>query len=137
MRDQAVASLTDIAAVEQRTQAAVAYSRASACLFLWGQLVAAGSMLNQAFPGQPPWSYLLAPAGHDRIAVFWATLMMMPYVIAGLWLGPIFSICGLAGTGLCFGAFFFAGTWLHVWIGATYGACLVLAGLGLKRLGAS
>ncbi len=83
------------------------------------------------------WSYLLAPAGHDRIAVFWATLMMMPYVIAGLWLGPIFSICGLAGTGLCFGAFFFAGTWLHVWIGATYGACLVLAGLGLKRLGAS
>ena len=59
------------------------------------------------------WSYLLAPAGHDRIAVFWATLMMMPYVTAGLWWGPLFAVCGLVGTGLSFAAFFFAGPWLQ------------------------
>jgi hypothetical protein len=155
-RDQAIASLADIAAVEHKTHAAVAYSRASAYLFLWGPLVAMGAALNQFFPDEAAaiwlgidavgfagsfaialnrrregtrgrvdwrlvatflifaaygiaWSCLFAPAGHERIAVFWATLMMMPYVIAGLWLGPLFSVCGLVGTVLSFGAFAFAG----------------------------
>ena len=82
------------------------------------------------------WSYLLAPAGHDRLAVFWSTLMMMGYVVAGLWRGPFFAVCGLVGTALSFAAFFFAGPWLHLWIGAIYAFGFVLGGLWLYRIGA-
>jgi hypothetical protein len=82
------------------------------------------------------WSYLLAPAGHDRIAVFWSTLMMMGYVVAGLYVGPLFALLGLAGTAVSFAAFFFAGQWLHLWIGATYVFGLMFGGVLLRRLGA-
>ncbi|MCQ4189414.1 hypothetical protein [Methylocystis suflitae] len=82
------------------------------------------------------WSHLLAPAGHDRLAVFWSTLMMMGYAVAGLWRGPLFAVCGLIGTVLSFTAFFFAGPWLHLWIGAIYAFGFVLGGLWLDRLGA-
>lgn len=183
LHDRATSSLAEIAAVERRTKAALAYRRASAFLILWGVLVAAGAGVNQVFPDRSEviwcgvdvtgllgtcvialrrghsgqqgragwqlianflvlgaygvaWSYLLAPAGHDRLAVFWSSLMMMGYVVAGLWQGPLFAICGLIGTALSFVAFFFAGAWLHVWIGAIYAVGFVLGGLWLYRLGA-
>ena len=183
-RGQATNALAEIAAVERRTKAAVAYRRASAFLVLWGALVAVGAALNQILPDRSEviwygvdaiglagtcvialrrrarhealdrtgweiiasflvlgaygvaWSYLLAPAGHDRLAVFWSTLMMMGYVVAGLWRGPLFAVCGLVGTALSFTAFFFAGTWLHLWIGAIYAFGFALGGLWLYRIGA-
>lgn len=80
------------------------------------------------------WSYLLAPVG--RLAVFWSTLMM-DYVVAGLWQGPLFAVCGLIGTALSFVAFFFvAGPWLHAWIGMIYAVGFALGGLWLYRIGA-
>lgn len=183
MHDRAAGSLAEIAVVERRTKAALAYRRASAFLVLWGVLVAIGAGLNQGFPERyeaiwygvdavgllgtclfafnrarasaddravwqviasfvvlgaygVAWSNLLAPAGHDRLAVFWSTLMMMGYVVAGLWQGPLFAICGLVGTALSFAAFFFAGPWLHVWLGAIFALAFVLGGLWLYRLGA-
>lgn len=180
VQEQALASLEEIGTVERRTRTALAYRPASAFLILWGEVVAAGALLNQAFPeASAPngvdatglagsvaiavsrlrrgaraalnsrfvasfavflaygvaWSYLPAPAGNDRIAVFWATLVMVPSVIAGLWWAPLFAFCGLIGTALSFAAFF-AGPWLHLWIGLTFGAAFVLGGLLLRRLGA-
>lgn len=181
-REQAVNALAEIATVERRTRAAVAYRRASTLLILWGVLVALGSGVNQVLPDRSAaiwygtdaiglvvtvaialrrpwrspatrdswqifgiflvlltygiaWSYLLAPVGHDRLAVFWATLMMMGCVIAGLWRGPFFAVCGLIGTALSFAAFFLAGPWLHLWIGVTYGVGFVLGGFWLRHLG--
>jgi hypothetical protein len=143
-RGEATGALAEIAAVERRTKAAIAYRRASAFLILWGALVTIGAALNQILPDRSEviwygvdaiglvgtclialrrarhgaldrrgweiiasflvlgaygvaWSYLLAPAGHDRLAVFWSTLMMMGYVVAGLWRGPFFAVCGLVG----------------------------------------
>ena len=183
MHDRAAGALAEVAAVERRTKAALAYRRASAFLILWGVLVTIGAGLNQAFPDQSEaiwygvdavgllgtcviafnrarastderagwrviasffvlgaygvaWSHLLAPAGHDRLAVFWSTLMMMGYVVVGLWQGPLFAVCGLVGAMLSFAAFFFAGPWLHVWLGAIYGVAFVLGGFLLYRLGA-
>lgn len=183
-RGQATNALAEIAAVERRTKAAVAYRRASAFLVLWGALVAVGAALNQILPDRSEviwygvdaiglagtcvialrrrarhealdhtgweiiasflvlgaygvaWSYLLAPAGHDRLAVFWSTLMMMGYVVAGLWRGPLFAVCGLVGTAASFAAFFFAGPWLHLWIGAIYAFGFALGGLWFYRIGA-
>jgi hypothetical protein len=82
------------------------------------------------------WTYLFAPASHNQIAVFWSTLMMMGLVVAGLWRGPLFALCGLAGTALCFAAFFFAGEWLHLWIGFVYAIGIALGGAWLYRIGA-
>jgi hypothetical protein len=81
------------------------------------------------------WTYLFAPASHDQIAVFWSTLMMMGLVVAGLWRGPLFALCGLAGTALCFAAFFYAGEWLHLWIGFVYAVGVALGGVWLYRIG--
>jgi hypothetical protein len=181
-RDGAAGSLAQIAIVERRTRAALAYRRAGAFLILWGVLVAVGAGISQARPDQTEaiwygvdaagllgtaaitlyrrrigtfdragwriivgflvlgaygvaWSCLLAPAGHDRLAVFWATLMMLGYVIAGLWQGPLFAVLGLVGTAMSFAAFVFAGAWLHAWIGATYVVAFVLGGFWLYRHG--
>lgn len=180
---EAASSLSEIAAVERRTKAALAYRGASVFLILWDALVACGAWLTQAFPGQreviwhgidaaglfgscaiaasrfrepaqeqavlraiagfvvlgvygAAWADLFAPAGHERIAVFWAALMMMGYVVAGLWQGPLFAVLGLLGTALSFAAFLLAGSWLHLWIGAIYAAGFVPGGVWLRRLGA-
>lgn len=180
-QERAASSLSEIAVIERRTKAALAYRRASAFFILWGVLVTIGAGLNQVFPDRSQviwygidaigvlgtcaiafyrarasaeraswriitsflvltaygvaWSYLLAPAGHDRLAVFWSTLMM-GYVVAGVWQGPLFMILGLTGTAFSFAAFVFAGPWLHVWIGAVHAVAFVLVGLRLHGLGA-
>lgn len=82
------------------------------------------------------WSYLLAPAGHDRLAVFWSTLMMMGYVVIGVWEGPLFTILGIVGTVLSLVAYFLAGPWLHLSIGAIFVLAFMLGGLLLHRQGA-
>ncbi|RTL80254.1 MAG: hypothetical protein EKK29_19700 [Hyphomicrobiales bacterium] len=81
------------------------------------------------------WSYLLAPAGHDRLAVFWSTLMMMGYVVIGVWQGPLFVTLGVGGTVLSLAAYFLAGCWLHLWIGGIFVLAFVLGGLLLHRQG--
>jgi hypothetical protein len=81
------------------------------------------------------WSYLLAPAGHDRLAVFWSTLMMMGYVVIGVWQGPLFAILGVGGTVLSLAAYFLAGPWLHLWIGVIFVLAFVLGGLLLHHHG--
>lgn len=82
------------------------------------------------------WSYLLAPAGHDRLTVFWSTLMMMGYVVIGVWQGPLFVALGVGGTVLSLATYFLAGPWLHLWIGAIFVLAFVLGGLLLYRQGA-
>ena len=48
--DDAAASLSEIAAVEQRTRRTVAYARSSASFILWGVLVAIGYTFGHFFP---------------------------------------------------------------------------------------
>ncbi|MBG0808352.1 hypothetical protein IY145_03055 [Methylosinus sp. H3A] len=51
-RDGAAGSLAQIAIVERRTRAALAYRRAGAFLILWGVLVAVGAGISPAHPDQ-------------------------------------------------------------------------------------
>jgi hypothetical protein len=183
LHGHAASALTEIADVERRTRAALAYRSAGAFFVLWGVLVGVGAGLDQTFSGWSgiiwpgvdaiglagtcaiafhrlagsaqareawrsiasflvlglyglAWTYLFAPAEHERIAMFWSTLMMMGLVVAGLWRGPLFALCGLAGTALCFVAYLFGGEWFHLWIGAIYAIGVATAGVWLYQIGA-
>lgn len=82
------------------------------------------------------WSFLFAGVDLRRMAVFWATLMMFGYVVAGLWRGQVLSLCGLAISAFAFAGYFLAGAWFPLWMAATYGGGLIAGGLWLRRVGA-
>lgn len=82
------------------------------------------------------WSFLFAGTDPRRMAVFWATLMMCGYVMAGLWRGYALMLCGLAISALAFAGYFLAGGWFALWMAATYGGGLIAGGLWLRRVGA-
>jgi hypothetical protein len=60
---EAASSLQDIAAVEQRTRAAVFYAGSSAIFVMWGVLVACGYGLSEVYPRSARMIWLIISAG--------------------------------------------------------------------------
>jgi hypothetical protein len=67
--------------------------------------------------------------------VFWPNVFMLGIVIAGLWLGRFFMLCGLSVTALSVVGYFFAGEWFDLWMAAANGGGLIACGLALRRMG--
>jgi hypothetical protein len=179
--DDAAASLSEIAAVEQRTRQTLAYARSSTAFILWGTLVAIGYAFGHFFPHwariawlvwfaigfascavlvmrRPRrattgrldlrllyaqlvlyaygWVFvaLLAPTPR-QLGVFWPNVFMLGIVIAGLWLGRFFVVCGLSVTALSALGFFWAGDLFELWMAAVNGGGLIACGLALRRMG--
>ncbi|TPN79568.1 hypothetical protein FJ987_05745 [Mesorhizobium sp. CU2] len=82
------------------------------------------------------WSFLFVGVDPRKMAVFWATLMMSGYVMAGLWRGYVLGLCGLAISALAFAGYCLAGAWFPLWMAATYGGGLIAGGLWLRHVGA-
>jgi hypothetical protein len=82
------------------------------------------------------WEWLLGGRQWREITVFWSTLFMFGYILAGLWLGRFFIFCGAAVTLLVLAGYFWSGPWFELWIAASAGGGLILGGLWLRRLGA-
>lgn len=179
-RDEAAASLSDIASVERRTREAVAYARSSTILILWGVLCVLGYVFQYFRPleARPAWIavaiagflgtfisghwrrsrhrsaigqsllyaqlalvgyglillVLLWPVAPRQLSAFWPTLIMLGFVLAGLWLGRFFILCGLAVTALTLAGYFWSGAWFPLWMAAVNGGGLLLGGLWLRRL---
>ena len=179
-RDQAAASLSDIASVERRTREAVAYARSSTILILWGVLCVLGYVFQyfQPHEAQPGWIavavagfvgtfisghwrrsqrsstigqpllyaqlafvgyglvllVLLWPVAPRQLSAFWPTLIMLGFVLMGLWLGRFFILCGLTVTALTIAGYFWSGAWFPLWMAAVNGGGLLLGGLWLRRL---
>jgi hypothetical protein len=179
-RDEAAASLSDIASVERRTRAAVVYARSSTILILWGVLCVLGYVFQYFRPheAQPAWIavgiagflgtfisghwrrsqhhstiaqpllyaqlafvgyglvllVLLWPVASRQLSAFWPTLIMLGFVLMGLWLGRFFILCGLAVTALTLVGYFWSGEWFPLWMAAVNGGGLLLGGLWLRRL---
>ena len=143
-RDEAAASLSDIASVERRTRETVVYARSSTILVLWGVLCVLGYVFQyfQPHEARPAWItlyvlgfvgtfisghwrrsqhrstigqpllyaqlafvgygsvllVLLWPVAPRQLSAFWPTLIMLGFVLMGLWLGRFFIVCGLVVT---------------------------------------
>ena len=180
-RDEAAASLSDIASVERRTREAVVYARSSTILILWGVLCVLGYVFQYFQPqeARPAWIsvgilgfvgtfvsghwrrrsqhgstiaqpllyaqlalvgyglillVLLWPVAPRQLSAFWPTLIMLGFVLSGLWLGRFFILCGLSVTALTVAGYFWSGGWFPLWMAAVNGGGLLLGGLWLRRL---
>ena len=179
-RDEAAASLSDIASVERRTREAVVYARSSTILILWGVLCVLGYVFQyfRPYEARPAWIavavagfvgtfisghwrrsqhrstiaqpllyaqlalvgyglvllVLLWPVAPRQLSAFWPTLIMLGFVLSGLWLGRFFILCGLAVTALTVAGYFWSGEWFPLWMAAVNGGGLLLGGLWLRRL---
>jgi hypothetical protein len=180
-RDEAAASLSDIASVERRTRETVVYARSSTILMLWGVLCVVGYVFQYFRPheARPAWIavavlgfvgtfisghwrrrpehsstiaqpllyaqfvligyglvllVLLWPVDPRQLSAFWPTLIMLGFVLAGLWLGRFFILCGLAVTALTLVGYFWSGAWFPLWMAVVDGGGLLAGGLWLRRL---
>jgi hypothetical protein len=65
--------------------------------------------------------------------VFWPTLVMFSYVLAGMWVGRFFLYIGLAATALLLFGYYFTGDWFTLWLAFVFGGGLIAGGLWLRR----
>jgi hypothetical protein len=100
----------------------------------WNWRFTAGVVVTIAFGLL--WQGLLGNGQWREISVFWATLIMFTYILAGLWVGRFFVICGIVVTLLTLAGYFWSGAWCELWMAVVFGGSLVAGGLWLRRIGA-
>lgn len=79
------------------------------------------------------WSSVLGRMGPRELNVFWPTLFMFCYTIAGLWFGRLFLVAGLAITTLAVAGYHWAGPLIEPYMAVINGGGLVLCGLIMRR----
>ena len=82
-------------------------------------------------------SVVLAPLTWRQVEALWPLVFMLGYVLAGLWVGRFFVVCGLIVAALTVLGYFAAGTWFPLWMAAAEGGALFAGGLWLRRIGAT
>jgi hypothetical protein len=113
---------------------AIGYTRSRARRRDWDWRLSAAFVLLMGFGIF--WASLLGNAQWREISVFWSTLFMFGYILAGLWLGRFFIVCGVAVTLLTLAGYFWSGPWFPLWMAVVGGGSLMLGGLWLRRVGA-
>jgi hypothetical protein len=83
------------------------------------------------------WTALLGPAGAKWFGVFWPTLFMFGFVLAGLWVGRFFVACGLVVTALVVAGYLWLEPWYPLWLAVVEGGALIVSGLWMRRIGMS
>jgi len=79
------------------------------------------------------WSIGVGQFTPRQLSAFWPTYFMLPYIIAGLWLGSAFVIIGTAIIALTLIGYFFAGPWFLPWMALVNGGGLLLGGFWMRR----
>lgn len=72
-----------------------------------------------------------------QLNAFWPLLFMLGYVLIGIWVGRFFIFCGGAIAILTIAGYWWSGPWFALWMAVVNGGALILAGLWLRRRGAS
>jgi hypothetical protein len=80
---------------------------------------------------------ILGPFKGRQLDAFWPLVFMLGYVLAGVWVGRFFILCGVAVALLTIAGFWWSGPWFSPWMAAVDGGALILGGLWLRRQGAS
>ena len=79
------------------------------------------------------WSFGLARFGGREMDVFWHTLFLFGYSLAGLWFGAGFLVLGLGVAAAIFAVYLFAGVWFWPLIALVSGAGYIACGLWMLR----
>jgi hypothetical protein len=79
------------------------------------------------------WSDLIGNFGPREIEVFWPTLFLFGYALAGLWLGAAFVGLGLGLSALILAGYFWSGEWFNLWLAVVNGGGFILCGLWMRR----
>ena len=79
------------------------------------------------------WSELIGHFEPRELEVFWPTLFLFGYALAGLWFGPAFSALGLGVSALILAGYFWAGPWFDLWLAVVNGGGFILCGLWMRR----
>jgi hypothetical protein len=79
--------------------------------------------------------WLLPPTSPRQLNAFWPLLFMMGYVLAGLWLGRFFIVCGILVSVLTVVGYLYSGPWLPLWMAFANGGALIAGGLYLRKIG--
>jgi hypothetical protein len=74
------------------------------------------------------------PVTTRSVLVFWPTLVMFGYVLAGIWLGRFYIYFGVVEVALILLGYFLAGAWLAPWMAVAVGGGFLAGGLWLRRL---
>jgi len=75
----------------------------------------------------------LSPMTGRQQQVFWPTLVMFAYVLAGIWIGRFFLYLGLAAIAAILFGFYLLGDWFTLWLAIVLGGGLIAGGLWLRR----
>ncbi len=80
--------------------------------------------------------WLLGHGQYREVCVFWAVLVMAGYIVAGLWIGRFFILCGSLVILLSLAGYVWSGPWFNLWMAGVGGGSLVLGGFWLRHRGA-
>ncbi len=79
--------------------------------------------------------WLLPPSSPRQLAAFFPLVFMMGYVIAGLWMGRFFILCGIFVSAFTVIGYLYSGPWLPLWMAFANGGALIAGGLYLRKVG--
>lgn len=80
-------------------------------------------------------TWILGPLDGRRLDAFWPLVFMLGYVLAGLWIGRFFILCGIGVGALTVAGYWLSGPWFALWMAAVNGGALILGGLWMRRAG--
>ncbi len=80
---------------------------------------------------------IMQPLTARQIGAFVPLVFMLGYVLAGLWFGRFFILCGAVIAVLTLAVFWWAGPWFSLDMAMVSGGVLIFSGLWLRRVGAS
>lgn len=79
------------------------------------------------------WSDVIGQFGPRELDVFWPTLFLFGYALAGLWFGAAFAALGLGLSALIVAGYFWSGEWFNLWLAVVNGGGFILCGLWMRR----
>jgi hypothetical protein len=79
------------------------------------------------------WSDLIGNFGPRELEVFWPTLFLFGYALAGLWFGAAFAALGFGLSALILAGYFWSGEWFNLWLAVVNGGGFILCGLWMRR----
>jgi hypothetical protein len=74
----------------------------------------------------------LSPLTARQQQVFWPTLVMFSYVLAGFWVGRFFLYLGLVVIALVLIGYYLSGAWFTLWLAFVFGGGLIAGALWLR-----